>query len=183
INADNSVIKVNRSSDYHILDNIVANDETALVVTSAGKQGIINANGEVLLPFDYESIESFLVRQYDEGNDSYDYARYFIIKKGGLLGLLDSNLKVAISPTYKYLARLKNHPYFVIAQSTSESKKPIKSGLIDAKGNIVKQMQYDAISIDPDNDDYILITKGTNVEYYNEKVELGLDVVVIEESF
>ena len=183
INADNSVIKVNRSSDYHILDNIVVNDETAFVVASAGKQGIINANGEVLLPFDYESIESFLVRQYDQEYDSYDYARFFIIKEGGWFGLLDSNLKVAISPTYKYLARLKNHPYFVVVNSTSESKQPVKYGLIDIKDNIVKSVEYDAISIDPDNDDYILITKGTNVEYYNEKVELDLDVVVIEESF
>ena len=183
IDADNSVIKVNRSSDYHILDNIVANDETAFVVASVGKQGIINANGEVLLPFDYESIESFLVRQYDQDYDSYDYARYFIVKQDGLFGLLDSNLKVAISPTYKYLARLKNHPYFVVANSISESKQPVKYGLIDIKGNIVKSVEYDAISIDPDNDDYIIVKKGSKVEYYNEKVELGLDVVVIEEAF
>ena len=183
INADNSVIKVNRSSDYHILDNIVVNDETAFVVASVGKQGIINANGEVLLPFDYESIGSFLVRQYDQDYDSYDYTRYFIVKQDGLFGLLDSNLKAAISPTYKYLARLKNHPYFVVANSISESKQPVKYGLIDIKGNIVKSVEYDAISIDPDNDDYIIVKKGSKVEYYNEKVELGLDVVVIEEAF
>lgn len=175
IHADNSVIKVNRSSDYHILDNIVANDETALVVASAGKQGIINANGEVLLPFDYESIESFLVRQYDEGNDSYDYTRFFIIKKGGWFGLLDKNMKTIVKPIYRDLTRIANLPYFKVGTSFDSSSNSTKYGLLDLKGKMLKNIEYDAIlpvfNSDDVSIDYIIMQKDMKTEWYTKELE------------
>ena len=178
-NFDNSIIEVNRSSDYHILDDAIANDERSFIVTLAGKKGVINTDGDVLLPFDYDAIESFLTRRYDQEHDNYGHERYFIVKKEGLYGLLDKNLKPIILPTYKYFARLKNHPYFVIA-SKNKSDRSVKYGLIDVEGDIVQQMQYDAISIDPNDDEYILLRKGAETQYYSEKIELGLDMVLLE---
>lgn len=183
IDANNKVIEVEGTSDYHIINSTVASGADGFIITSANKQGVVDADGEVLLPFDYESIESILARQYDQEYDTYDYVRVFIVKQNGLFGLLDSNLKVVILPTYKYLDRLKSHPYLVVANSSSESRQLAKYGLIDTTGNIVKPLEYDSISIDPDNDDYIMVKKGSKVEYYNEEVALGLDVVVIEEAF
>ncbi len=120
--------------------------EGLAVATKAGKYGFINENGAVVIPFDYDTVESF------HGG----HARVF---KGGKCGMIDHAGKIILECKYDKIRADANSDFISVSSNR-------KWGWVDASGVEIAPVVYDAvqpfsenISIAHINDTYYLIHK------------------------
>ena len=153
-----------------------------LIIEDASKQGVIDLDGKVLIPLDYDTLQQVKsIKDMDnfEGRDD-DYITRYIFQKEGLFGLLDEKGETILAPTYALMRPLASQPYFVIAYPTpfdsdNPNKHTAKNGLIDATGKLVIAAKYDAIEPEFNNDDIAarLVNKAAGiVELYDYNLQL-----------
>ena len=116
-------------------------------VMKDGKIGFINANNEVVIPFQFDYTDK--CRMYDFG---YLFHNGYCIMTNtdGDLGLIDKSGKWVIEPSYDEIWAPHTSGYRVIVKDS-------KHGVLDSSCNIVYPAEYGYISIIPDG---FVLTKG-----------------------
>lgn len=116
-------------------------------VMKDGKIGFINANNEVVIPFQFDYSDE--CRMYDFG---YLFHNGYCImtNANGDLGLIDKSGKWVIEPSYDEIWAPHSSGYRVIVKDS-------KHGVLDSSCNVVYPAEYGYISIIPDG---FVLTKG-----------------------
>lgn len=108
--------------------------------TKTGKHGIINTNGEYVLPIEYNYCSDSAIR-YTDGETQY----LFIVAKDGLYGVINNKNKIIIPLQY---SKISYEGFFIC-------KKDKKYGALDLFGNVVLPFEYSEISYKPHGDNFI----------------------------
>ena len=184
INFDGSAVTNDDIPNYHLIDVTVFSGEQAFIISHKDKQGIMDAEGNILLPLDFDSIEMVLMSKYrDESPDSErDFVRRFIISKNGLYGLLDIHGDVVVEPSYTYLKALYSEPYFAVSKYSRDADESFRVGLIDDKGKLVKDFEYIFIDASKGGEIAITMLKEDIAEHYNDRLKLISTAPIIEET-
>ena len=126
-----------------------------------GKWGVVNANGEVVIPLEYSNIQS-------------SSSRYYVVEKGDSKGLIDYRGEVIAKPIYKELY-IWGMPDYWIAKNDAGN-----FGMVAGDGKVLFDFEYDDINVE---NGYALVTneKGMRVfdlqgkqilQSYFDKIEL-----------
>jgi hypothetical protein len=132
----------------HIIIDAEANDyrkawvfsEGLAAVMKDGKIGFINANNEVVIPFQFDYTDK--CRMYDFG---YLFHNGYCImtNNDGDLGLIDKSGNWVVEPSYDEIRSPQEWGYRVIVNDG-------KYGILDSTCNVVYLVEYDNIDILPD---------------------------------
>lgn len=132
----------------HIIIDAEANDyrkawvfsEGLAAVMKDGKIGFINANNEVVIPFQFDYTDK--CRMYDFG---YLFHNGYCImtNNDGDLGLIDKSGNWVVEPSYDEIRAPQKWGYRVIVNDG-------KYGILDSTCNVVYLVEYDNIDILPD---------------------------------
>lgn len=106
--------------------------EGLAVASKSGKYGFINENGAVVIPFDYDTVESF----------NGGHAKVF---KEGKCGMIDKKGRIIIECKYDDIRADVNSDYLSV-------RKKQKCGMVDKEGRIIIECKYDDIRADVNSD-------------------------------
>ena len=112
-----NVIVKGKLTNY-LIDSIY---EDYIIVSDCDSYGVIDYNGNIIIPLEYERISKF-----------YNNVAYF--KKNGKYGLIDISLNIILEPTYNRIKYLKNG-YFIAYQYLGNSNYCI----IDSSGKVLRK--------------------------------------------
>lgn len=121
-------------------------EENVLKVQKEGKYGLINIDGSLVLPCEYDNITILK-----------GIKNSLIIKKDGKLGIADSNGKIIIPAQYNDVNALTQDYTKGYIVSNSESK----YGVIKSDGQIALECKYSEIKNIEDNNNYIVKEAST----------------------
>lgn len=112
--------------------------EGLAAVMKDGKIGFINANNEVVIPF-----------QYDYYNRTKPWSGYIfhngyciMANKDGKMGLIDMTGKWIVEPTYDEICKSKEKGYRIVVKDG-------KYGVLDSFCNIIYPVEYNSVNILP----------------------------------
>ena len=139
----------------HIIIDAEANDyskawvfsEGLAAVMKDGKIGFINANNEVVIPFQFDYTDK--CRMYDFG---YLFHNGYCIMTNtdGDLGLIDKSGNWVVEPTYDEIWAPHESGYRIIVDNS-------KHGVLDSRGNVVYPAEYGYVDVLSDG---FILTKG-----------------------
>ncbi|MCL1902987.1 MAG: WG repeat-containing protein [Oscillospiraceae bacterium] len=93
--------------------------------------GIINTNGEIVLPIEYDSMGGYLSKNYTDG--------LLTVRKNGISGILDTNTRFIIPLEYNYnLAYLPVKDLAIVVKDDKE-------GIITLNNEVVLPLEYNRI--------------------------------------
>jgi len=93
-----------------------------------GKYGFANAEGKIIIPFEYEWICDELLRE-----------QFLLVQKNDKIGMIDLNNKTIIPFEYEKPIKFNNYSEFLII------KRDKKDGVLDFQGNVVIPFEYDTV--------------------------------------
>jgi hypothetical protein len=147
-------IKPDKYSDLYFIDN-----DLIAITENYKKYAIVNTNGEIVIPFEYSSVESFedgialvkdnentffinkkgenIFEQVYEDADSFSEG-LAAVKKDGHWGFIDKSGNMVIKNQFDQVN--------IFNESFAAVEKNNQWGLIDNLGNIVIDFQYDCIN-------------------------------------
>lgn len=105
-----------------------------------GLEGAVERNGKVIIPNEFEYIAEF-------------HKGYAVAKKNGKIGLINTEGKTVIPYQYEYVSELYNAFSFAFREGENS-----KMGLMDLKGNVLLNPEYDFIF--PWEDGMVYLRKG-----------------------
>lgn len=159
--------------DYHIIQFSQIDDTPTFMISSNNKQGMMDLNGESVMPLEYDFIERRKVfKDFDINEWPFKYLINFIIAKEGQYGLLDKSGQSILAPTYSRIAALGTTPYFIVEQSSADTpESDIKQGLLDSAGKLVVAIKYDKIYTHPNGDEgkVYMVNRTTKTEAVYDK--------------
>ena len=120
-------------------------EENCLKVQSEGKYGLINLDGSLILPCEYDSIAPIA-----------GIRNSLIIKKEGKLGLANTNGKIVVPAEYAEVSALTNNYQNGYIVKNAENK----FGIIGSDGSTVLECTYAGIKHATDNNMYV-VNNGT----------------------
>jgi hypothetical protein len=121
--------------------------EPLIYISKNEMWGVMNENGEILIPIEYEEYDSF-----------YEDVFFFAMKKYDNYYLFDKKGNTVNENFYDQIRRVSNEHMIV--------EKDKKMGLIDLKGELVIPVVYDSIITDLDQDSqYAAYKLGESVCY------------------
>jgi hypothetical protein len=152
-----------------------------------GKMGLIDLNGKIFLPFNYQEIGSISNLISFKKNElwgyldnsgkekikpSYEYAESFInnrsiVTKDSLMGLIDPNEKFVIQNVYSTITWLDDTNLLLV-----ESGKLY--GVYSDDGKILIPLSYQSIT--KINEDYLMLKIGNKVDYFKIKEQKLIEV-------
>lgn len=141
------------------------------------KVGLINLQGEVVLPAIYDEI-----RKYQDDNDKRDK---LIIEKDGMFGLVDAKLNILFPPIYRTGNDKNNYGYpehNIINKQYLKVYKNGKCGLINENGDSLIAFKFDDIRLIHDTM-YVGInyrTEANKNQYFWHRVE---NCIVYDKQF
>ncbi len=107
--------------------------DTCFGVQQKGLWGVMNDEGKVIIPIEYEDIKRF--RRYYSNQSDTDL--FFLIQKKGLWGIVNQEDKMQIEPLYQKITFLSDELY--------KAQKNGLWGLISNKGKVITDFQYEEI--------------------------------------
>ena len=156
-------------SQYSEVTEMYASDNLK-VVDQNGKQGVVSADGKLIISPLYDAIDAITLAYYSEEGSTY----YYLIEADERYGLLDDKGKMIIKPKYSSLNPLGYLPY-IVATYYDSSMEDVKDGLINAKGQVVKEIKYDNIYESYYNEDQqivLIMVADDTVEIYDKNLKL-----------
>lgn len=110
-----------------------------VIAKQQGNFGVLNAQGKVVIPFDYQQLEFYNLSSKDHFEEALSENDFvFMAKKNGLVGFIDIHHKQVLPIQYgKLLYYEKGQPF--------PASKEGKWGIINLKGEIKVPFQYDDI--------------------------------------
>ena len=144
--------------------NVLWYEEGVLRVKKDNKYGLINYEGEIILPIEYEEIKALS-----------GVKNSLVIKKEQQVGLCDNKGKVIINPEYKEIKQINNdykNGYIVINNEN-------KQGLIDFTGATTLEQKYEEIKPITSNGIYI-VKENSKMQVINNQGEILLSDKFIE---
>ena len=121
-------------------------EESCLKVQSEGKYGLINLDGTLILPCEYDSIAPIA-----------GIRNSLIIKKEGKTGLADTNGKIIVPAEYAEVSALTSNYQNGYIVKNAENK----FGIIGSDGSTVLECVYAGIKNATDNNMYVVNNNGT----------------------
>ena len=121
--------------------------EGLAAVMKDGKIGFINANNEVVIPFQFDYSDE--CRMYDFGYLFHD-GYCIMTNKDGDLGLIDTTGKWIVEPAYDEIWAPHESGYRIIVDNS-------KHGVLDSKGNVIYPAEYGYVDVLSDG---FILTKG-----------------------
>lgn len=134
-------------------------EENVLQVKKDGKYGLINLNGNQILPCEYDSLTTLK-----------GIKNSIIVKKDGKMGLVNIDGSVIIPTEYQTVAAI-NEDYqngYIVKNAEG------KFGVINSEGHSALQFKYDDIKRLTENNMYVVKSNGTW------KVVLGDDTIYLD---
>jgi hypothetical protein len=151
-----------------------------------GLSGVVDDNGNILIPLKYEEIGRFRAQNktvvklkgkyglVDSKNaiilpiendyiTSYEEQRYYVIKKKDKVGILDYNLKTIFDFVYQDIS-----PCFYDKENYFIIKKDDKYGVIDRSGRIIIPLKYSEMS------NWVEYGPGSNYHFVTKNNKYGL---------
>lgn len=156
-------------SQYSEVTEMYASDNLK-VVDQNGKQGVVSADGKLIISPLYDAIDAITLAYYSEEGSTY----YYLIEADERYGLLDDKGKMIIKPKYSSLNPLGYLPY-IVATYYDGNMEDVKVGLINAKGQVVKEIKYDNIYesyYDKDQQIVLITVADDTVEIYDKNLKL-----------
>ena len=109
------------------------------LATRNGKAGVIDKKGNMVLGFQYDSVQ-------------YSTKKKFLLYNNGWVGLADVNGTVLIDPRFDHLSQLDNGLVLVDVQG--------KFGVITTLGHSVIPIVYDALTFDKIQNQFLALRKS-----------------------
>lgn len=116
---------------------------TYIAVKRNGLWGILDNNGVIVHPIEYESINPCRISIYNRS----------IVKKGGYYGLINQYAQFVIAPQYSHLAELAPGLFSACSQNTG-------CGILSTDGSIILPLNQDGVIERAGNDVYFSILKN-----------------------
>lgn len=123
-----------------------------VIAKQHGSYGILNAQGKVIIPFEYQQLEFYNLSSKDHFEEALSASDFvFKAKKNGLFGFIDIHHKAVLAIQYDKLN------YYGKGQPFPASKEG-KWGIINLKGEVKVPFQYD--EMEGINNAYVVKQKG-----------------------
>lgn len=172
----NGYIVANAENKYGVIDymgkQILANNfekveqiygKDLFVVSEAGKQKLVNSQGEVVLETGFDTIKQIL---------QYSSTQGIVFVKDSKYGVMNTQGEVLIENTYDELKEVKN--------STFIAKQNNKYGIIDLEKNVKVDFIYTAISYNTQADIYIAEDEDYKSSILDNNFEVKLTGILSE---
>lgn len=120
-------------------------EDNVLRVNEGGKYGLVNFNGDALLPCEYDEITALK-----------GVTANLLVKKGGQVGLVNEKGQEIIPTSYKNILTLKEgykNEYVIV-------NKDNKYGLIGTSGTVILEPKYESIKYINSSDTYAVSESG-----------------------
>jgi len=107
-----------------------------VIAKQQGNYGVLNAQGKVIIPFEYQQLEFYNISSKDHYEDELSANDFvFKAKQNGLLGFIDIHHKAVLAIQYDKLNFEKGQAF--------PASKEGKWGIINLKGEVKVPFQYD----------------------------------------
>lgn len=131
------------------MDDVIAIEGENIVIQKGNQYGIINTNGEVTVPVEYENL-------------SYAFSNYYIAKKEGKYGMINSSNEIKVAFDYQSLIYRKE------ADIIEGQKEVVESELLDRDFQVKVTGIVSEVNVE---NGYMKIREGNEYHYYNFKFE------------
>ncbi len=158
-------------------------ENNIVVKTYDDKYGVIDYQGETIIPAAYESLElQELSNSYDAiWGENKESILFYVAEKKGKYGIFDHSGKRVAPIAYSYIQSLTYPPYFLVGRehnAGSEDDDDTQNsnlGLMDSTGKLVVAMDYQRIinnPYDPEGKLYVIDTQKKVVKTYDKNATL-----------